>query len=107
MENKPYAAGMKTFTNYAAIVQAVGADPGSIGYCSLDLAGKSGTKPVIIQGVGPTAKAVNEGKYPYARTLHFYSNKGNESPATLEFIKFVQSPRGQEILVQMGDTPHS
>jgi ABC-type phosphate transport system substrate-binding protein len=49
---------------------------------------------------------VNQGKYPYARTLHLYTNKAKERPATLEFIQFIQSPRGQEVLAQMGYVPH-
>ena len=39
----------------------------------------AGVKAVSIDGIEPTASAVNKGEYPYARTLHLYTNKGNES----------------------------
>jgi phosphate transport system substrate-binding protein len=106
MENKPYASGTKTFTNYAGIAQAVAQDPNGIGYASFDLANGKGVKGVSIAGVAPTAAAVNEGKYPYARTIRLYTAKGKEAAAALDFIKFVESAHGQQIVAQMGFVPH-
>lgn len=105
MENKPYASGEKTFTNYAGIVQAVAQDPNGIGYCSIVLSNSSGIKFLPIDGVAPAITTVNDGKYPYARVLHFYANKGNEEPAAKEFIDFVLSQKGQEIVSQTGNVP--
>jgi phosphate transport system substrate-binding protein len=105
MENKPYASGQKTFTNYNGIAQAVGQDAGGIGYCSIELTNTPGVKVVSISGVVPTVASINERKYPYARVLHFYTNKGKEDPAAKEFIDFVQSARGQEIVAQTGNVP--
>jgi phosphate transport system substrate-binding protein len=105
MENKPYASGATTSTNYAGISQGVAQNPNGIGYCSFDLVEKSGVKAVAIQDVPSSAASVRQGKYPYARALHFYTNKAAESPGALEFIQFVQSPRGQEILSQTGFVP--
>ena len=53
-------------------------------------------------GVAATDATVHEGKYPYARTLRFYTNKARESEAAKEFLEFVLSPKGQEILHQLG-----
>jgi len=105
MENKPYAVELKTFTNYAGIVQALAKDAAGIGYSSLDLATSPGVKGVAIEGVSPVAAAVNQGKYPYSRLLHFYTNKARESSAAREFLEFVQSQGGQRILVGMGYVP--
>jgi phosphate transport system substrate-binding protein len=105
MEKKPYALGLRTFTNYAEIVQAVARDAHGIGYTSIDLANQTGVKAVSIGGVAPSAQTVNQGKYPYARVLRFYTNKGTETPVAREFVQFVQSPRGQAILNQMGFVP--
>lgn len=105
MEDKPYALGAKTCTNYTDIVQAVAADPNAIGYSSLQLAAKSGIKAVSISGAAPTAASVKDGKYPYARTLRFYTNKAADPPAAREFAAFVLSSRGQQILDQMGFVP--
>jgi phosphate transport system substrate-binding protein len=102
MENKDYAANAKALTNYAAIVQAVGKDTNGIGYASFDLITKPGVKSVAIRGVAPTALTVNEGQYPVSRLLRFYTSKGKESAASRDFLRFVQSPKGQEIIEQAG-----
>jgi phosphate transport system substrate-binding protein len=107
MENKPYASEENLFTNYAGIVEAVGRDANGIGYSGFNPSAQAGAKVITIDGVAPTADAVNQGKYPYARTLHLYTNKGNERPAVLEFIQFIQSPRGQAVMAQMGYVPGS
>jgi phosphate transport system substrate-binding protein len=107
MENKPYALGLKAFTNYLGIVQNVAQDANGIGYASIDLAGKDGVKAVSIGGVAPTIASVNGGQYPYARVLHLYTDKMKESPTTQDFVQFVQSKRGQEILTRMGFVPRS
>jgi phosphate transport system substrate-binding protein len=105
MENKPYASVFKAHTNYAGIELAVAGDPNGIGYASLDLVDKAGVKPVAIRGVPPNAVTVNEGQYPVSRVLRLYTNKNKETPLALDFIRFVQSPRGQKILAEMGFVP--
>jgi phosphate transport system substrate-binding protein len=105
VENKPYASGSKMSTNYAGIVQAVAQDPNGIGYSSIALAKNAGVKAVSIGGVAPSAESVNKGQYPYARMLRLYTNKTKEPPTARDFIKFVQSPRGQEVLAQAGFVP--
>ena len=107
MDNKPYASEQNLFTNYAAIVEAVAQDANGIGYSGFNLASHSGAKVVSIEGIEPTVAAVNQGKYPYARVLHLYTNKAKERPAALDFIQFIRSPRGQEVLAQMGYVPRS
>ena len=105
MENKAYALGAKTCTNYTDIVQAVAANPNGIGYASVQLATKAGVKAVSVGGVPATAASVKQGKYPYARNLWLYTNKAAEAPAAREFLDFVQSSRGQQILDQAGFIP--
>lgn len=106
MEDKPYGSGLKTFTTYRDIVQAVAHDASAIGYVSIDLAENTGVKAVSIGGVAPTAVSVNQGQYPYARVLHLYTAKGKESVTAHDFVQFVQSSRGQQIVAQMGFVPH-
>jgi phosphate transport system substrate-binding protein len=105
MGNKPYAIGSKTFTNYTAIAQAVAKDEHSIGYSSIELASSPDVKGVSIGGAAPTIPSVNKGQYPYSRVLRFYTNKASEAATARDFIQFVQSPRGQQILTQMGFVP--
>ena len=105
IENKPYALNVKTFTNYEGIIQAVAKDPHGIGYSSFLLAAKPGVKAVAIGGVSPVVFSVNEGKYPYSRVLRLCTDKANEKPFARDFINFIQSPRGQQIVAQTGDVP--
>lgn len=102
MEDKPYGSDLKAFTSYRDIVQAVGRDTNAIGYVSMDLAKNAGVKAVSIGGVAPTASSVNQRLYPYARVIHLYTTKGKESEATRDFVQFVRSTRGQQIVEQMG-----
>ena len=109
MENKPYAPDSKMFTlatNYESIAEAVAKDPNGIGYTGVSLAKNAGAKVVSIGGVQPNAVSVNKGEYPYTRTLHFYTVKAKETAATSDFIQFVQSVHGQEVVARLGDVPH-
>jgi len=106
MEKKPYGDNMVAFTNHVGIVEAVAKDSGGIGYTSFDLLHQPGVKAVSIGGVTPTVENVNNGKYPYARILRFYTDKANETPLAHDFATFAQSAEGQKILVQMGFVPH-
>lgn len=106
MDKKSYPIGVKPFTSYEALVEAVAKDSNSIGYSSIELASKPGVKGVTIDGATPALETVEKGKYPYARTLRFYSSKKKESTAAKEFAEFVRSPAGQKILVEVGFVPH-
>jgi phosphate transport system substrate-binding protein len=92
-------------TNYLGIADAVAKDPNAIGYAGLDLAQHAGTKAVTVDGSAPSATNVNGKKYPYARALRFYTNATKESAPTKDFIGFVLSADGQQILTQMGYAP--
>jgi len=105
MENKLYGPNLKLFTNYVGIIQAVAQDPAGIGYASFQRAKSDGVKTLTIGGVEPTVDTVNRGDYPYARILHLFTNKSKEGQPTRDFIQFVQSPHGQEVMAQMGYVP--
>lgn len=105
MGNKPYAAQLTAFTNYAGIVQAVARDVHGIGYSGLTPGLATTARLVSVGGVPPTADAVNEGRYPYARTLRFYTDKAREKPVVREFLESVQSPRGQQLAAELGFVP--
>jgi len=92
------------FTSYLAIADAVAKDPNSIGYAGLDQLQHAGTKVVSIEGVAPSAETVNAKKYPYARTLRFYTDATKESAKTKDFINYVLGD-GQKVMMQMGYAP--
>ncbi|MEJ0089758.1 MAG: phosphate ABC transporter substrate-binding protein [Limisphaerales bacterium] len=100
-----YGTNIQFFTNYPAIAEAVAQDPNGIGYSGLNAVTPAGTKILSIDGVAPGAGTVNTGKYAYERTLRFYTAGNNEPARVSDFVNFTLSPRGQEILVQMGYAP--
>lgn len=93
------------FTNYLGIADAVAKDPNAIGYAGLDQLQHAGTKAVSVDGVAPSAAAVNGNKYPYVRALRFYTDAAKETAKAKDFIDFVLGPGGQQVLTQMGYAP--
>jgi phosphate transport system substrate-binding protein len=106
MENQNYCEGRRLATSYKEITQDVGQDESGIGYATIELPKDAPVKSVSIGGVPAAAATVNSGAYPYARVLHLYTNKSKEDAASRDFVQFVLSAHGQEIVSQMGFTPH-
>jgi len=100
-----YDEHIQLFTNYLDLADAVAKDPNGIGYTGLDLVQHAGTKAVSVDGVAPSAATVNGNKYPYARTLRFYTDADKEPSGAKDFISFVLAPEGQQVLTQMGYAP--
>lgn len=97
-------------TNHA-VVEGVGKDKNGIGYSGLaDAQSVSSVKIVPVKGksgsfVSPSAKTAASGEYPLARSLYVYINKkpGEAfNPAAAEFLRFVLSDEGQEIIEKSG-----
>ena len=95
---------VQLFTSYQGIADAVAKDPNGIGYAGLDQLQHAGTKAVSIDGVTPSVETVNGKKYPYARTLRFYTDEAKESAKTKDFINYVLGD-GQKVMIQMGYAP--
>jgi phosphate transport system substrate-binding protein len=107
MQNEPYTTNNITaLTNYAEIVKGVAADRDGIGYASIQLASTPGVKGLSIGSITPTTASVNDGVYPFARRLHFYTDKASEKKEARDFIDFVLSARGQQVAAEMGTVPH-
>jgi phosphate transport system substrate-binding protein len=106
MENKNYADGRKLAKSYKEIAEAVAQDANGIGYSSVELPHAVAIKSVSVGGIAANEDSVNQGKYPYARQLHLYTDKAREAGSTQEFVQFVESKRGQDILMEMGFVPH-
>ena len=105
MENKPYATNLTTLTNYDLIVDAVSKDPAGIGYATIYLNAKNGVKALSIRGVSPDVLSVAESRYPFSRVLRLYTDKNREDATTRDFIQFVQSSQGQDVLTRLGYVP--
>lgn len=104
-----YKDTVKEQPGSSAVVQAIASDLGGIGYSGIGYL-TSGVKAVKLNGIEPNMENAIKGKYPLARFLNIYINKKpNEplDPLTLEFLKFVLSKKGQEIVVKDGYYPLS
>ena len=116
---KDHALGKGDFKNTvkeqpgsSAVVQGVSADQYGIGYSGIGYA-TSGVKAVPLASeadkyVQPTYENCLSGDYPLGRFLFVYVNRKPGAPMdtlTAEFIKFVTSKEGQEIVVKDGYFP--
>jgi phosphate transport system substrate-binding protein len=95
----------------SGVVQGVTSDISAIGYSGIGYV-TSGVRalPLADKGepVEPNYENSLSGKYPLARFLYVYVNKAPNQPMqplTAEFIKYVLSKAGQEIVVKDGYFP--
>ncbi|CAI8154489.1 MAG: Phosphate-binding protein PstS [Pseudidiomarina mangrovi] len=97
----------------ASVVQSVSTSLNAIGYSGIGYM-TSGVKtvPLALEEGGEFVDATTEnalaGKYPLSRFLYIYVNKHPNKPldpATAEFIKFMLSKTGQEIVDKDGYIP--
>lgn len=102
MDRMAYVRTAKMLKSYREIADAVKADPHGIGYVSMNLTHEKGLRVLAVNGILPTVESVFEQDYPYARQLQLYTNGEQESAATREFIRFIQSKQGQQVLSDMG-----
>jgi phosphate transport system substrate-binding protein len=108
-----YKDTVKEQPGSASVVQGVTEDPYGIGYSGIGYK-TSGVKAVALakkegDAYGTVDPAdVYAGKYPLARFLYVYVNKPPNSPTdplVREFIRYVLSKQGQEIVVKDGYLP--
>lgn len=107
-----YKPTVKEQPGSSSVVQGVSSDLGGIGYSGIGYK-TSGVKAIKL---GKSADKLYEpnyedclnGTYPLARFLYIYINKAPNQPIdtlTREFLKFVLSKEGQEIVVKDGYYP--
>lgn len=96
----------------SAVVQGIATDLGAIGYSGIGY--RTSDVHTLALGeeadklVEPTYENCVSGEYPLARFLLVYVNKKPGSPLdplTLEFLRFVLSKEGQEVVVKDGYYP--
>lgn len=97
----------------ASVVQGITSDIAGIGYSGIGYL-TSGVKPIALAkkeggAYGDTStEAVLSGEYPLARFLYVYINRpatGDLDPLVREFVTFVVSREGQEVVVKDGYLP--
>lgn len=112
LDKGDYKATVKEQPGSSAVVQGVASDLGGVGYSGIGYR-TSGVRAVPVSEKGekfiePTYENCLSGDYPIARFLYVYVNKKPGAPADKlvgEFIKFIQSKGGQEVVVKDGYFP--
>lgn len=108
-----FKASVQEQPGSAAVVQSVGVDRNGIGYSGIGYRTAS-VRPVPLsktaddQAYGVESENVYSGKYPLARFLYVYFNRapGKEvTPVVREFLRFIHSKQGQEVVVRDGYIP--
>ncbi len=107
-----YKDTVKEQPGSASVVQGITEDKGSIGYSGIGYI-TSGVKAIELakeegQCAAPNLQNIVSKKYPLGRYLYLYVNKKpNEQldPLRLEFLKYVLSKEGQEVVVKDGYLP--
>ncbi len=112
LQNGDYKDTVKEQPGSASVVQGVTEDRFGIGYSGIGYR-TSGVKVVALTDKGAAHSDgsyadVVANKYPLARFLYIYVNKGPGKPldpSVLEFVKLIFSKEGQEVVVKDGYYP--
>jgi phosphate transport system substrate-binding protein len=96
MEGRPLSPRAIVVTSSQAMVDYVASHPQAIGYVSTGYLSPA-VKALTIEGEDPTPKAVQKGSYLLSRELWLVT-ANPPLPAVQQFIDFVLSPAGQEIV---------
>jgi len=112
MSKKDYSVDAMLMPSTSAIIQSVTQDKWAIGYVGLGYAIEAGDKVKTLsvrdgkdsELVVPSVETVQDGSYAIARPLFFYLN-GEATGLAKEFVDFVLSAHGQEIVLESGYVP--
>ena len=107
LHGKPQKATVLEEPGSASEVLTIARNPFAIGYAGIGfnisdvrvvpLAGANSAQPVA-----PTSETVTTGAYPLSRPLYLYINSDPKSemhPVLLEFLRYVNSPQGQAVVL--------
>jgi phosphate transport system substrate-binding protein len=99
------AGGMHIETTDQSNAKHMETTPGAIGTITLGqiISEKRTLQPLTLNGVIPSLQTLSDGSYPYFKTFSLLSTP-KTSPIALQFIDFVRSPAGQQILEKNGSS---
>lgn len=112
LQKGDFKATVKEQPGSSAVVQGIATDLGAIGYSGIGY--KTSDVHTVALGeekdkfVEPSYENCVSGEYPLARFLYVYVNKKPGAPLdplTSEFLKFILSKEGQEVVVKDGYFP--
>jgi len=103
MGKENFTSKLQEKNSNGGIYQTVTQTPGAIGYVGLGYV-DSGVKALKINNITANAENVLAGTYPIARELYLFT-MGNASGLAKEFIEYIISSEGQEIVDEEGFVP--
>ncbi len=92
------------FKSSGPMERAIEDEPWAIGFSGVSSARKRDVKIISIEGKEPTYENIANGKYMLYRPLYLV-HKTNVSPEVKNFISFVMSDEGQNIIKKQGTVP--
>ena len=104
MAGHPVKAQTIVLSKTKEMIQALESTPNSLGYCSIGLLQIMPTQRIQVlklDGIMPSAAAVEEGKYPWYLTFGLVYHR-NHPAALASFIDFVRGPEGRQVLEKYG-----
>lgn len=101
IKKRDYAPSAQKMAGHEQIAAEVGKNPNGIGYVGLAYMKAAGIRVITIDGAAPTASAVRNHAWPYARPTFYYTN-GDPSGVAKQFVEFTLSAAGQKIVDQVG-----
>jgi phosphate transport system substrate-binding protein len=95
--------GMPFATNDQETADKLESIPGALGVTTLCLikSEERALRPLVLDGVEPTAANAASGRYPHVKRL-YYVTRAEPSPEVKRFIAFVHSNAGRDILTRTG-----
>lgn len=104
MKKRDYAPSAQKMAGHEQIAAEVGKNANGIGYVGLAYMKAAGIKVIPIDNVMPTAAAVRDNSWPYARPTFYYTN-GEPTGTAKQFIDFTVGDSGQKIVERVGFVP--
>ncbi|MDP2136379.1 MAG: phosphate ABC transporter substrate-binding protein [Candidatus Didemnitutus sp.] len=106
MKRRDYASSSQKMAGNEQIAAEVARNPSGIGYVGIAYADAPGVKVIGIVGkdgkvVRPSEESVRDKSYPYARPTFFYTD-GEPQGLAAQFITFLFSAEGREIVAKSG-----
>ncbi|MFM7261637.1 MAG: PstS family phosphate ABC transporter substrate-binding protein [bacterium] len=109
LDGGPFRTSVNEEPVASSVVQAIATDPLAIGYCSayFEAARVRQLEVEALDGngfVAPTEANIRSGRYPLARSMRIYyvDDPKAFSPAARQFLRFLVSEDGQELITEMG-----
>jgi phosphate transport system substrate-binding protein len=98
--NRP---GMKFAVTDGEAADTIASTPGALGTSTLALvlSEKRPLRALVLDGATPSPRAIADGSYPHFKSFTLVT-RGRPKGALQQFLAFVESPRGQELLGQLG-----